>query len=79
MELGVKEGVTVSYGCDCGATDCPRCYPGSMDWAECGRCGQEFRRYKLVYVDSDRYLCDECLAEVEEEREAEGAGLSGDA
>jgi len=50
-----------------------------MDRVECSRCGQEFRRYKLVYVDSDRYLCDECLAEAEEEREAAESWLSGDA
>ena len=61
----------MSYGCDCGATDCPRCYPGSRDWVACDRCGAQYRRHKLVFDGFDRYLCDDCAAEIEAEREAE--------
>lgn len=64
----------MGFGCDCGATDCPRCYPGSRDWVGCDRCGEQHRRHELTYDGFDRYLCDDCVAEIEEEREAEEAG-----
>ena len=61
----------MTYGpCLCGATDCPRCYPGSQDWVGCDNCGGTFRRHELCY-DDGRYLCGECQDEEDEEREAE--------
>lgn len=48
----------MSNGCDCGATDCPRCFPCSYDCSDtvaCVLCGEEF-----VQDDEDDKVCLEC-------------------
>ena len=56
--------------CMCGATDCPRCYPGNFERGilmvdlTCNECGCDWEA-----ADMDEYetgLCDECRAKREE-------------
>lgn len=52
--------------CGCGADDCPACNPGCMDWRECARCGEEFRRGEL-----NGGLCAKCIEDAEAEEAEE--------
>ena len=48
----------MSQPCMCGATDCPRCYPGCGDYCECEDCGAEMSISDLEYEETP--LCDYC-------------------
>lgn len=61
----VLEGITMSGPCMCGATDCPRCYPGCDRVVECEWCREEFR---LLDLDNDG-LCEECAAAHDRDQE----------
>ena len=53
----------MSQPCMCGATDCPRCFPGCENYCECEVCGGD----ELI-EDLDDGICQQCkdLEEINE-------------
>lgn len=50
------------YGpCMCGATDCPRCYPGCNRSVECSVCGAEYPAHIMTSCDRcHESVCEDC-------------------
>lgn len=51
----------MSQPCMCGATDCPRCYPGCDRPVECVECGRLFASYSMRECKCGGPMCEECL------------------
>lgn len=56
--------MSLLYGpCLCGATDCPRCYPGSHDRVTCCLCGEEKFAYQIIGTECHSCrgsVCEDC-------------------
>jgi len=61
--------------CDCGAEDCPRCFPGCLDTVNLAcKCGGQLPAYRAGFcIVCDAAVCEDCemCAECEQEAEQE--------
>ncbi len=75
----------MSGPCDCGAEDCPRCFPGCLDTVSLAcKCGGQMPAYAASIcvecgadVCEDCRLCADCADEIGEDPETEQEGSDG--